>query len=151
MSKLAFTVSVTVFHTNIANTTKSKGTHCQILLEQKKIKIFAWYQLDNVFAKLEPEFWYHKSTVKLCEQPRQSVCWMSYMINQKSEVCCTRRNFHTNLNGLCVKHAYADTVRLPPTVQAEKRKVSLQIYSLWQSLFHKYFCNFGSCLVIPLL
>lgn len=69
------------------------------------------------------------------------------MINQNSEVCCT---VHTNLNGLYVKHACADTVRLPPTVQTEKWKVSLQIYNLWQSLFHKYFCNSASSLVIPL-
>lgn len=66
-----------------------------------------------------PEFWYHKSTVKLREQSRQPECQLGYIIKQKSEVCCTGRDLHTNPNWLCVKHACTDTVSLPLVTQID--------------------------------
>lgn len=56
-----------------------------------------------------PEFWYHKTTVKLCEQPRQSVWQMSYIIKQNVRYAVVEETFIPILTG-CVLNMQVQTL-----------------------------------------
>lgn len=100
-----------------------------------------------------PEFWYHKSTVKLCQQPKQPDCQMGYIIKQKSQVCFTGRDLHTNPNWLCVKHACTGTVSLPLVTQIVWEMESMFANHPFISCSNLYFmnisCNSAFSLSIP--